>query len=182
MKTSFIFCYFTLRTSEIRITILFFEVGNGVLHVQECNNLLINSHPLLTMPWGPVAGTVWGLEMLYSSIIFLAAGLILILRNQIINSCFKIKIRKSKSKSIQENECTRKNPRCMSKTNMEPCCWFPSWRRTGWLTWRRCFWWWLWWFWYLSILPILAFLNHHSYHGAYFHIFGVLCFLSKNSW
>lgn len=114
MKTIFIFFYFTLRTSEIRITILFFEVGNGVLHVQECNNLLINSHPLLTMPWGPVAGTVWGLEMLYSSIIFLAAGLILILRNQIINSCFKIKIRKSKSKSIQENECTRKNPRCMS--------------------------------------------------------------------
>lgn len=32
--------------------------GGGILHVHECDNLWIKPHPLLIMPWGPVAGTV----------------------------------------------------------------------------------------------------------------------------
>lgn len=35
-----------------------FNGGGGILHVHECDNLWIKSHPLLIMPWGPVAGTV----------------------------------------------------------------------------------------------------------------------------
>lgn len=58
MKISLNFLLFPLRISEIRITILLMEGGGGILHVHECDNLWIKSHPLLIMPWGPVAGTV----------------------------------------------------------------------------------------------------------------------------